>query len=439
MILFRFSFIALGLEATLISVVLLGHPYHRIATFWSAIFVAFCLYLLAARSVWRGVQWKPAWILVTAIIFRLTLLAFEPTLSDDIYRYIWDGRVQLAGFNPYLYSPDSEALLSLRNELWEKINHRHIPTIYPPLSQILFRIVCTISPTVLAMKTVFTVFDCATILLLVKVLRSRGEDPQRVLLYAWNPLPILEVAGNGHLDSLGVFLTILALYAVVQRRRVTAAWALAGAFAAKLLPLLVLPVLWRHAADRWNEWRFRLPLLWFPVVAGFLLLLFADAGRDTMSGLQIFFAKWRFNDGIFSLVYTIVKEPGFEPDDVALKDAKIICGVLLTCVLVWAFCSQPDPFRAAATVIGANLLLSPVLHPWYLLWALPFLVLFPSPAWVFLSAAAFISYNAAANQSVTGVWMEETWVKWVQFLPFYLLTLAYTVHRHFQRRLSKDC
>ena len=233
--------------------------------------------------------------------------------------------MQLACINPYLHPPESEELLFLRNESWQHVNHKEISTIYPPVSQILFRLACAVSPTVFMMKAIFTTFDCAIILLLVRILQSRGEDPRRVVLYAWNPLPVFEVAGSGHLDTFGVFLLLSSLYLLTRRQHAAAAWGLAAAFMAKLLPILVLPILWRDADSRWRAWKSRLPLLWFPVGTAVALSVFADAGRDIVSGLQIFFAKWRFNDAIFSLLYAAIKDPRLNPDDAALYDTKVLC------------------------------------------------------------------------------------------------------------------
>jgi hypothetical protein len=432
----RFAVLALGIEAVLVFVLSLGDLKLQMPRFWAALLLAFCIYLVASRQVWIGVRWKVGWILLAALLFRLTLLPSEPSLSDDIHRYIWDGRVQLEGINPYLYPPDSDQLLVLRDELWEKINHREISTIYPPLSQILFRLTCAVSPTVFFTKAVMVSLDCAIVLLLIGILQNRNEDPRRVLLYAWNPLPIVEVAGSGHIDPLGVLLLLLALYFLMQQRRAAAAWALAGAFMAKLIPLLTLPLFWRDASSgsRWLEWKTRLPLLWFPVGSVLTLLVFVDAGQDILSGLRIFFAKWRFNDALFSLFYGYLKDPGLNPDDAALLEAKQICGGLLVGIIAWVFLRQRDPIRAAATIIGANLLLSPVLHPWYLLWVLPFQVISPAPAWIFLSGAAFVSYNAMAVHSATGIWLEQAWVKWAQFGPFFVLLLAYPVYRRLRHR-----
>jgi hypothetical protein len=425
----HFAFLALGLEAVLLFFVFLGDLKQRMPEFWFGLCLAFCIYLIASRYVWRGVQWKVGWILAAALLFRLTLLPTEPSLSDDVYRYLWDGKVQLVGINPYLLPPASEELLSLRDELWTQINHKDVSTIYPPLSQILFRLICSASPTVFAMKAIFTIFDCAIILLLAAILRARNEDPRRLLLYAWNPLPVVEIAGSGHLDTFGVFLLLSAFYFLAHRQRAAAAWTLAGAFMAKLLPILVLPILWRDADSRWSVWKSRLPLIWFPVGAAVALLVYADAGRGILAGLQVFLAKWRFNDAVFSLLYAAIKEPGLDPDDAALYDAKLLCGGLLVAIIVWALVRRPDPLRAAATILGANLLLSPVLHPWYMVWVLPFQVFFPVPAWLFLSGSVFLSYNAIAVYSATGAWVAYGWVKWIQFAPFFMLLILYPVYR----------
>ena len=201
----------------------------------------------------------------------------------------------------------------------------------------------------------------------------------------------------------------------------------------KLLPILVLPILWRDADSRWRAWKSRLPLLWFSVGTAVALSVFADAGRDIVSGLQIFFAKWRFNDAIFSLLYAAIKDPRLNPDDAALYDTKVLCGGLLFGALVWAFVRHRDPFRATAAILGANLLLSPVLHPMVppvgLAVSGPF---FRRLRGRFLSAAVFLSYNAIAVYSATGLWVEYIWVKWIQFAPFFLLLVAYPAYRRWR-------
>ena len=426
------------LEAALIYLVSLGDLRSQVPLLWAAIFPVFVLYIAMSLRLGRRPQGSVGLILLLALLFRLTMWWSPPTLSDDIYRYIWDGRVQLAGINPYQYAPNAVAVAPLRDALYDKINHAEISTVYPPLSQLFFRLVCAVHPSVGAMKLALILVECGLIVLLVGILGQRGMERQRVLFYAWNPLPLVEVAGSGHIDVLGVFLLFLGLYWLAAGRRVAAVWALSGAFLAKLVPLLALPIFWRQMGGAANGgWRALLQLsgrgalLWFAVLGAAGFLLFAAAGGQLLAGLQTYVLKWRFNDAIFSVVYAVLKRPGWEWDDEALMASKQLLGGVLTLVILWATLRRADPYKAVLVILGAYVLFSPTFHPWYLLWILPFLPLFPQPAWILLSGTVFLAYQVLIGYSMNGVWKEAIWVKWAEFVPFYCL-LAAQFYRRFR-------
>ncbi len=142
--------------------------------------------------------------LVFGLVFRITMLITEPSLSDDVYRYIWDGKVASHGINPFQHPPNADTLQTLRDsQYYPKINHREISTIYPPVSQMVFSVVYKIKPTVFAFKVVFLLFDLLTIAALLLLLRSLRLSLNRSLLYVWNPLIIVEFSGNAHADIIG--------------------------------------------------------------------------------------------------------------------------------------------------------------------------------------------------------------------------------------------
>lgn len=418
----------LVIEAALLWIDRLGPLQTQIPRFWAALLPAFAAYLAAAWWVWRrpaGSLWP---IAVFALLFRLTLLISPPNLSDDIYRYVWDGRVQLAHINPYLYAPEAPEVAHLRDALYAGINHKDISTIYPPLAQFFFWGVCALHPGLLVMKGALVLIELGLVLLLVLILRQRGQDPRRVLLYAWHPLPIIEVAGSGHLDVLAVSLLFLALYWLEAGRRQEAVWAGAAALLAKFLPALALPLFWERLQGQ------RRLLWWLPLLVGLGFLPYAGAGLQLFAGLQAYLLKWRFNDALFSLCYQLLKDPGLGQDEAALHQAKLLCAALLGLVVLWASWRSSDLYRAAFAILGAYLLLTPTLHPWYLMWVLPFFVLFPVPAWLFLSGAIFLAYDVLSGYSTTGLWEEHPWVLWAEFLPFYLLLLGQSLYRFLRRR-----
>ena len=143
---------------------------------------------------WRLRRISRWWFWGVAIAPRLVLLAMYP--GDDIWRYLWEGYIQNAGFNPYLVAPDADVLMPFRFDWWNDINHPHLPAIYPPITQLGFRLLALISPSVLLFKSAFVAADLAICALL-----SRRFGYLATLLYAWNPLVIYSFAGGGHYDS----------------------------------------------------------------------------------------------------------------------------------------------------------------------------------------------------------------------------------------------
>lgn len=417
-----------AIEAAFLYLLSLGPLQAQIPQFWAGLFPAFAGYALAAFGVCRQPAGSLGSICFFSLLFRLTLLASPPSLSDDLYRYIWDGRVQLAGINPYQYPPEAPQVSHLRDALYPGINHKEISTIYPPLAQLFFRLVCAIHPAWWAMKAALVLCDLGLVLLLTQILRQRRQDPRRVLLYAWNPLPVVETAGSGHLDVLGVSLLLLALFSLETGRRTASVCALAGAFLAKLLPALALPVFWRQLKGQRR-------VLWgFPLIVGLGFLQFAEAGAQLFAGLQAYLLKWRFNDALFSLFYQLLKDPALTQDEAALQQTKLLCALLLALAILWSLKAHPDPCRSTFSILGAYLLLTPTLHPWYLMWVLPFLALFPQPAWLLFSGLVFLAYQVLNGYSNGGAWEEQPWVLWAEYLPFYLLLAALPVYRWLKRR-----
>ena len=227
-------------------------------------FIIVCLaqggvWAVAAALVLRGGDQRPALALIlgTAVLLRLIALAAPVFLSDDINRYIWDGRVQAAGINPYRYIPTDPELEALRDRLiFPNINrNNYAPTIYPPVAQMLFLAATRFGETALAVKLVFVTIEAVGIGALIFILRAAGRPPEHILLYAWHPLPVWEIAGSGHVDAAVVTFTALALAAGVTGRRVWSALALAAATLVKFFPVVLAPALWRPAKSNVGDWR----------------------------------------------------------------------------------------------------------------------------------------------------------------------------------------
>ncbi len=348
-----------------------------------------------------------ALVLLVAAILRAIFLLTDPVLSDDVFRYVWDGRVQHAGINPYLYTPNDPNLTALRNEIPEiyaGINNKDIPTIYPPLMQLLFYAATAVSSSLLWMKALFTLFDVALIFALARLLSALGLLPLRALVYAWSPLPIVEIAGSGHNDVAAVFFLVAALWAF-ERRRPLGSIALATASGlAKLAGFALLPIFARFV---------RLRTFWtVPLATALTVIPYASAGELAFRGLREYALRWRGNDSLFHILFLLTG---------SLSSAKLAVAAILVALTLGLLRRKTPPVPAFFWTLGAILLLTPTLHPWYLLWIAPLLAVFPHPAWLFLEASVALSYHASYLATTGEPWQEVPWVKLLEYGPFFLL------------------
>jgi alpha-1,6-mannosyltransferase len=315
--------------------------------------------------------------LALAAFWRIPLLLMPPTLSTDVYRYVWDGRIQRLGYNPYVIVPSDPAHRNLHTFETRLMNYPDLPTPYPAGAEIFFRAVMTVHESARAMKSAVVICDAASVAVLLLWLVSSGRNPWWVLAYAWNPLVSLEGAGNGHVDLLGTFCLLLTAFSLSRGRRAIAALALALGVAVKFLPAVLLPLFWRRIGIR--DAAFALALL-----AG-LYLPFLNSGELPLGSLGAYLAWWRINGPLYSALAHVLPKA-------ALLALPIASGFALA---VWARCHWPtDCPEAWAWPIAIALLFAPAVFPWYLLWLTPFLFspsTLPLAVW---SVSALVVYSS---------------------------------------------
>jgi len=295
--------------------------------------------------------------LALAALWRVPLLLMRPTLSTDVYRYVWDGRIQRLGYNPYVIVPADPAYRELHAAETRLINHPDLPTPYPAGAELFFRAVTTIHESALAMKSTVTICDAATIALLLLWLIDSGRSPWWVLAYAWNPLVSLEGAGNGHVDLLGTLCVVLAAFSLSRGRRTFAAVALAFGIAVKFLPVVLLPLFWRRV-------RIRDAALAIFLLAA-LYLPFLHSGGLPVGSLGAYLIKFRVNGPFYGALQYVL------PNAVLM----VLPAALGLAVAVWMRRdSAIDPPKTWAWPLAIALLFAPTVFPWYLLWLTPFLV-----------------------------------------------------------------
>lgn len=348
-------------------------------------------------------------VVATAAMLRAAFLMTDPILSDDIFRYVWDGRVQHAGINPYLYAPDDPAVAFLREgheKNFQGINNKDIPTIYPPLMQMAFYVATAVSESVHWMKFCFVLADLAIVFVLFRLLVSLSLDPLRALVYAWSPLAVVEVAGSGHNDVLGALFLMASLDAILRQRDALSVTFLTLSGLAKIVGFTLTPLFVRSIRLR--------ALMVMPVLTVVLSLPYASAGSLAFRGLTQYGLRWRGNDSLFHILYYVTG---------SLDTAKVLVGAFLVTMVLVLVALKANPIRSSYLTVGAILLLTTTVHPWYLLWIAPFLAIYASPAWLYLTLSVALAYHSAYLATPGQPWEDSVWVKLLEYGPFFALAV----------------
>ena len=376
----------------------LGDLRPRVATLLALWCVAHAAYLAASWWVLRGGRARLAWILGAGLLARLLVLPAAPTLSEDVYRYLWDGRLVASGISPFAHAPTDPSLARFHDALLDRLNHPTLPTIYPPAAQLLFAAAAAVAPVPLAWKVLLLLLEALLLFALRDLLRARGLPEERLLLYYWNPLVIVESFGSGHLDLVaGVFL--LAALALEERRR--PAWA-GVAFGLSVLTKYV-PAIVAPAWARRGTWR-----LLAAAAATTLLLLapFAAVARAFWASPSVYTRHWEFN-GAF---YPLLRAAGLSGDSARI----LLAGALGVFCLAAGRLVRPAS-AAALACFSALTLLSPTVYPWYLVPLVALLPLHPDPGWLVATGLLSLSYLTLPDWAARHVWHLPGWVPWVEY------------------------
>jgi hypothetical protein len=384
-------------------------------------------------------------ILAGAFLLRLPLLPLPLTLSDDALRYLWDGKVAAAGLNPYALPPAAEKLTLLRDEVWRRLPHRGVQTVYPPLAIAAFSIAARLPNPILAWKAMAAAADLAGCALLLALARRLGLPLARTVWYAWNPLVAIELSGMAHVDALGVAACLATVLCLV--RSSPPGWAVAGVFAAtgvlaKVAPVAALPMWSRQSGH---------PARMLAVAGGLL----AAAGLPVLAatggvppGLLTYAVSWEFDGPLFEPLWRLLDRAGAAALLARLLDAakrltgeytrwnplyhylypqflaKVLLGLAVLAVVIvsvtWRGTGEAGrslgPAAATGWLLGAVLLLSATVYPWYVVWVLPWAALYRHTAWRALSALILLSYLAQRG----GVPLMP-WVFAAIWVPFWIL------------------
>jgi hypothetical protein len=342
-----------------------------------------------------------------ALVFRLTLMFHDPVGSDDIYRYLWDGKVGAAGMNPFALSPLDPALDHLHTkDLPGRVNFPEMRTIYPPLAQVFFRSSVTLfGDSVVGMKFLLVCADLATILLILLFTKKPGLRAESVLLYAWSPLPVLYIALDGHIDGLGIPLMLLFLFFVSTRKELRAGVALGLASLAKLYPLILAPFLWRNARSRL---RFGITMIPFLLLAGGYWFYTEETG-GIYESLVVYNTEFSFNGPVFATARALLGPAG---------SARLACAALFAVWTATLFLMKRPLGESALLAFLGFLILSPTVHPWYFCWLAALLVLRWSLSVFVLLGLTNLSNVVVYEYLATGVWREQPVLLVLEYVPF---------------------
>ena len=418
-----------------------GGPY-----FMASLTLACIAYLLAIRELFAAPKSKRRFSrrvvvigLVLAAVWHIEFLRVPPGGDDDIHRYVWDGRLQRLGYNPYLVVPGDPAVKALHTPETRNLNNPDLPSPYPPGAELFFRAVTAIHESTFALKFAFVLCELAIVFVLLDVFRSTRQAAHLVLAFAWNPLLAIEVAGSGHVDIVGALLLVVSAAALVRRGRTTAALALGLAIAVKFLPIVLLPLYWKRIRIR--------DAALAAVVFGILYLPFLNHGRIPIGSLGTYVQNFRFNGPVFAALARVASpqlvaglavlaglatatwlrirsgSPDWLPDRGTLITGDT--GSPRGDAPMSPLCTSVSPVIQGfefAWPMAVSLLCAPAVFPWYLLWLLPFLTSASTLliiAWTVSIIPVYVQWHLS---SLKGFW--GTLPGWVMLLEYGCLAMV---------------
>jgi len=344
-------------------------------------------------------------ILAGSVLFRVELLPAKTTPSDDVYRYQWDGRVQRAGLNPYIVSPDDDGLEWLQNPEHPEPPGEETPTIYPPLAELVYRQIETVP----WYKRVSTIFDLASVGALLLLLAAMKQPLHRVLAYAWNPAILISFAMSGHFDSLAIVTFLTALFFLLKNRAAPAMAAMALAFVSKFFPVLLLATFLK---------RLRLASAGvFVFVAAAFYVPFLGAGIHVVDGARNYARDWLNNATLFHVLFFLTGS--------SKVGAELLAALLLLGASLYLAKKGTPPLWSSLILTGGVLLVSPTAYPWYFTWAIAFLCFYPNAAWLLMSVTCVLGYTPAISEGAGEPLKNSLLMLSLEYGPVYLWLVYY--------------
>ena len=370
------------------------------------------------KGRWR---FSVAEILLWAFIFRLIFLFREPLLSDDIYRYVWDGIMVAHIKNPYLHAPAyfiDMYLPANSADILSRVNHPAIGTVYPPVAQIFFGMSQLFTHGVVPLKAMLTIMDIFSCLLLSRLARRQWLT----IIYAWNPVAVIECGASGHVDILMVFFLLLSLYMLKQERFSLSGLFLGLSVLSKVIPIIFFPF---FLDDLWRRYSFKTAAnftIYMALAAAIITLPFINGLPELIHNLVIYASRWEFS----GLLYNSLKPVW------GSETARLILSTFFALTLLILIFIKTGLYQGCILSFSAYLLTTATVHPWYILPVVSMLPLVPVSSGFILSWSAFMPYFTMIDYSVSGTWKENPLMTTILFCAM----VAVFIHTFTTSRLS---
>lgn len=389
-------------------------------------------------------KWNFKFLLVIGILFRLVFLIAEPNLSQDFYRFIWDGELIKNGINPYLYTPDQlmeqgKVVIANMQELhagMSELNARHFSN-YPPVNQILFALSAflgggSILGSMIAMRLIIILADLGVVYFGRKLLQQLNQANHMVFWYFLNPLVIIELTGNLHFEGVMLFFFVWSLYLLAKQQWVWAAPIYAVSIMVKLVPLLLLPILLKYLGFKKSIGFYALTIVGcLALLLPFYSPVFIDNYAET---LKLWFSNFEFNAGIYNVVKKIaVTYYEAKPWELIDTYGALITKIVIAITLLIAFFRKnqklPTTITSMVLALSCYYFLTSTVHPWYVVFLMGISIFSSLRFPLVWSLMVILSYQAYANVD----YKEHLWLLAIE----YILVIGYFIYEMIGRGSKK--
>ncbi|MCB9684573.1 MAG: hypothetical protein H6738_04760 [Alphaproteobacteria bacterium] len=358
---------------------------------WKVLPIAAVWGLVAVLGGARMPRTSAAWVVAAAFLVRVPWVGSPPHLSDDLYRYLWEGLALSAGHDPFAVAPAD--LGGLDDHLRSLVNHPELTSVYPPLALWWFRLLAVGGTPAWAQLLTACVDACTA-----GVLLRASRRPAAAWIYALHPLPVLESACGAHIDVPAVFLAALAVLALRRDASAVALWATVAGAATKLFPVVMLPAVLRRLPPA----RAAVHLLAAGMATALLAVPLVHLGPGLLSSARLYAGTWSFLGFAWPWLDPVLGG--------ATRPVLVGIGALVVGTATWR---ARDPLEVWAAAGTAFVLLSPTVHPWYVLWALVPSLLLGRAGWALAAIGSLQAYAVLATwDAATASWAEQPWLWW---------------------------